>query len=524
MNSVRPRWSFYTYLLVLSIFGIALVFINTSTYGPGISSDGLHYLSTADSLINGRGFTNFHGGVYILWPPLYPLILAGLSILTGLDTLIIGWILNAVAFGVTIFLSGVLLKTCFPDQPAWQALGAALVLFFMSYVVLASNIGSDQLFVVLVLGSFLACHRYMTTSNRGALWVLLILVALAPLQRFLGVCVVAVGALAVFIKHMKQPIKATVKAIAFGLVASLPTLVWVIGRNYRLYGSLTGPRQLHNALIIENIAYCTRQILRWFVPLSVIDRLPLWVLPALVLVVLLLFARKRHWASFFKRLSNSPQWIMITFSAIYLVIIVLTTITGDHLHPHDDRFQSVVFLPVLVLLFTVLQELIIAPLEERKLNLTRPVLVFLILVWSIYPVFTLWKYVQKSVQDGEAIYNLYNLRVYQESPVIRYLKEHPPEPGIPLYSNDSEAVYFFIRKPVELSPTDFVNNQRSEAYLLEHYQGWPNAEMAYLVWFVERGDRRYYYPPDELEEVAILEPLVESRKVGGVYLVRPLSR
>ena len=152
MNSVRPRWSFTSYLLVLSIFGIALVFVNTSTYGPGISSDGMDYLSTADSLIHGRGFTNFHGGVYILWPPLYPLILAGLSIPTGLDTLIVGWILNAVAFGVTIFLSGVLLKICFPNRPAWQALGAALTLFFLSYVVLASNIASDPLFVVLVLG------------------------------------------------------------------------------------------------------------------------------------------------------------------------------------------------------------------------------------------------------------------------------------------------------------------------------------------------------------------------------------
>ena len=524
MKLVRPRWSFFPFLLVVSIFGVALVFVNTSTYGPGISSDGMDYLSTADSLVHGRGFTNYHGSVYILWPPLYPLILAGLSMLTGLDTLIVGWILNALAFGVTITLAGVLLKKCFPGHPAWSALGAVLTLLFLSYLVLASNIASDPLFVVLVLGFFLACHRYLKTPDGNAMGLLLVLAALAPLQRFLGVCVVAVGALAVCVKNLKQPVNASGKALAFGLAASLPTLAWVIGRNYRLYGSLTGPRELEKAFILENVAYCARQILRWFVPLSVIDRLPLWLIPTIVLVVFLLLARRRHWANFFERLSGSPQWIMMAFSAIYLLIIILTTITDDHFHPYDDRFQSVIFVPTLVLIFTAAQDLLIAPLDERNNKLIRPVLAILIFVWSVYPLFTIWKYVQKSVQDGEAIYNLYNLRIYHESPVVRYLKANPPEPGVPIYSNDSEAVYFFTRQTIELSPRDVENDPRSEAYLREHYQGWPDAQKAYLAWFVERGDRRFYFTPDELEEVAILEPMVESRKAGGVYLARPLTR
>ena len=166
---------FTLFLIVLSILGVALVFINTATYGPGISSDGMDYLSTADSLIRGQGFTNFHGGVYILWPPLYPLVLAGLHVLTGLDPFVVGWILNALALGVTIFLAGILLQLCFPDRLAWPALGALLTLFFLSYLVSASNIASDPLFIVLVLAFFLACHHYLTTSGRQALWLMLAL-------------------------------------------------------------------------------------------------------------------------------------------------------------------------------------------------------------------------------------------------------------------------------------------------------------------------------------------------------------
>jgi hypothetical protein len=513
---------FYTpYLILLAILGVILVFINTATYGPGVTSDGMEYLAAADNLARGQGFTNFHGGVYILWPPLYPLILAGVHALTGLDAFVVGWILNALCFGATIFLAGILLKLCFPDRLVWAALGASLTLFFLSYLVSASNIASDPLFVVLVLAFFIACHYYLTTSGRLALWLMLILAALSPLQRFLGVCVVVVGALVVFARHRDAPFKAAGKAAAFGLAASLPTLVWVIGRNYRLYGSLTGPRHLGDAFVLRNVAYCVRQMLRWFVPLNVIDRLPLWLIPALVLVILLLIARKRHWSVFFKRLSGSSQWPMLAFSAIYLIIIILTTITDDHLHPYDDRFQSVIFVPILALLFSAMQDLIIAPLEERKFNLVKPLLATLIVVWSAYPLFTMWKYVQKSRQDGEAIYNLYNLRVYQESPVVIYLKEHPPDPGVPIYSNTPEAAYFFTRQVIQLSPRDLKNHPRSQAYLLERYPGWPQAQTAYLVWFPQRGDRRYNYTPEELDEVAILQPLIKSKKKGAIYLVFP---
>src|SRR5574341_117446 len=201
----RATRLFMPYLILLSILGVILVFINTATFGPGISSDGMEYLSAADNLARGQGFINFHGGVYILWPPLYPLILAGLHALTALDVFVVGWVLNAILFGATIFLAGILLRLCFPDRLVWAALGALLTLFFLSYLVSASNIASDPLFVVLVLAFFIACHRYLTTASRLSLWLMLFLAALAPLQRFLGVCAVAVGALVVFVRHRDTP-------------------------------------------------------------------------------------------------------------------------------------------------------------------------------------------------------------------------------------------------------------------------------------------------------------------------------
>jgi hypothetical protein len=37
----------------------------------------------------------------------------------------------------------------------------------------------------------------------------------------------------------------------------------------------------------------------------------------------------------------------------------------------------------------------------------------------------------------------------------------------------------------------------------------------------QRGDRKDYFAPEELEEIAILHPLIETKKKGAIYLVQP---
>ena len=68
---------FRIYLLVLSAIGVVLILLTTSKYGAGVSSDAARNLSTADSLLAGRGFVDMIGGPFVLWPPLYPAIMAG---------------------------------------------------------------------------------------------------------------------------------------------------------------------------------------------------------------------------------------------------------------------------------------------------------------------------------------------------------------------------------------------------------------------------------------------------------------
>src|SRR5512140_259078 len=82
---------FGLFLLLLSVIGLALILLTTSKYGAGVSSDAARNLSTADNLLAAKGFVDMVGAPFVLWPPMYPLALAGLSLITGWGTFQIAW-------------------------------------------------------------------------------------------------------------------------------------------------------------------------------------------------------------------------------------------------------------------------------------------------------------------------------------------------------------------------------------------------------------------------------------------------
>jgi hypothetical protein len=212
---------------------------------------------------------------------------------------------------------------------------------------------------------------------------------------------------------------------------------------------------------------------------------------------------------------------VVAFTILYLLTVIPTTIAVDHTSPFDDRFQVVVFTPILILAFTALKELVFTPLRESGFNLVLPITATALLIWSIYPIYGLWKYVNGSIQIGEAIYNEYNGSRVHEAPIMEYLEAHPFDQGVALYSNDPEAIYLYVRRFVEYSPRVGWNRSRDEAYLREQYTGWPAEGKAYLVWFITPGDRRNYYSPEELEKIAFVEPEYLPPDTSGIYKVLP---
>ena len=257
-RALSPPARHRVFLSVLSFAGIAIALIATSKYGAGVSSDAARNLSTADSLLMGRGFVDMVGAPFVLWPPLYPLLLAGLSIVTSLDTFRVAWYLNVALYGLNIWLAGWLLYAVFREMPIYAIVGAVIVLFSRSMLRIHANVASEPLFQTLLLVFLLAAAEYLRTGSRRSLWGMCAMAGLAAVQRYLGVALLGVAA-AVILGRERLP--GSLRGALPWLASAAPILAWATIHNYPISGTLFGPRELGAMLPLQNISLSLTKIL-----------------------------------------------------------------------------------------------------------------------------------------------------------------------------------------------------------------------------------------------------------------------
>jgi hypothetical protein len=168
MASLTPEKRYRIYLACLAFLGTILVLLSTSKYGAGVSSDAVRALSTAEGLLEGRGFFDFVGAPYVHWPPLFPAVLAGLSRLAGLDLFQVGWYLNVLLFPINIWLWGELFFQIFREKPFYAYFGGLAGVLSSSMIRIYANVASDPLFITFMLIFFLAAGRYLKWPRCGA--------------------------------------------------------------------------------------------------------------------------------------------------------------------------------------------------------------------------------------------------------------------------------------------------------------------------------------------------------------------
>src|SRR5215468_10877591 len=100
MKFVQAQKRLIVYLSLLSLVGMFLVFLVTYKFGPGLSTDGAKYLSTAQNLLEGRGLNDYLNTPLTQFPPLYSILIAGISWVTRLDVFVAGQYLNILTFGL----------------------------------------------------------------------------------------------------------------------------------------------------------------------------------------------------------------------------------------------------------------------------------------------------------------------------------------------------------------------------------------------------------------------------------------
>ncbi len=518
------------FLLILSAIGLVFILLTTSKYGAGVSSDAARNLSTADSLLRGKGFVDMLGNPFVLWPPLYPLVMAGLSLLTGLDTFHVAWYLNVALYALNIWLGGWLLYQIFREKPAYAVAGALILLLSRSTLRIYANVASEPLFATLMLLFFLCAARYLRAGSHRMLWAMFALAGLATLQRYLGVVLFGVAGLAVVYRARWRGLPG---AALPALVCALPTLVWAFGHNLPISGAPFGPRDLGEMLPLQNISLSLTKILWWFIPrLSFTDPSivrpsspqNLWVLlipwfVALVLAAgLFLLNRRGGWRKWLRALSGEYTWPLMLFSVVYFFLLAFTVVTADHLDLTSDRYYVVILVAVVAFVLISLDTLVLTHVPR-----SRPLLMYapaLLLLWFIYPLYSMQAYVREALVKGEpSNYNIANSAQFREMKVVKAAESMlADDPGAQLYTNYVNIVWFLFRNPVHTLPfqNETLPRDQQLAELHQYYPNWP-PERGYIIWFTP-NQYHHIASPDELASIADLK-LIYSDKSGQIFLV-----
>ena len=517
---MRIPKSFFYYLILLSLAGGGLVLLATSLYGAGVSSDAAKNMSTAESLLAGRGFYDHAGGALVYWPPLYPVLLAGISLLTGWDVFVSGWYLNVLVMVVNVFLAGMLVYEALREKPLYVYLGGLFILVSESAVRIHANVSSDPLYITFSLVFLLAANRYMSKKSMEALWVMILSTALATLQRWLGASLLAMGGLVILVVRWKEWRLFFRDGLLMGL-SLLPVGSWIYFHNIRKYQTFWG----NDSPPLDpwvNFEFSLTKIMHWFLPyhprLDVILYNPLLLLGGLILV-LLLIARRGDWMEWWRTLLRPNVFPVVFFLPLSLVGLSLTIVTGDHLDPYSDRYYVGFLASVIIFLFITWDTLVLPGLrvDLRKSQIRLAVLFG---IWFLaYPTYSMYKYISASMANGEASnYNYYNNRTFNENPAIPVIKELVREhPEDYFYSNYADGMWFYTRRSAPLMPR-YNTDEDSLDEVRERFAGWPGDKPGYILWFLP-NEFKHVVPPELLADIADVE-LIFSSEQGMVYSVQ----
>lgn len=511
---MKPTTQYRIFLAAIAITGSLLVWLATSTYGPGLSTDGARYLSAAESLAAGRGLIDYLGLPLVNWPPLYPLLLAGLKLLTGLDVFVLAQAVNIIAFGAIIFLSGIFFERSLPGHWTFAVIASLIIATSLPLLEVSANIASDPLFLMCVLLFLLTAQRYLTNRSRIDWWAMAVLAVIGCFLRYAGLALILSGGLVVLWAWCHQWRRALPESAAFGIAAGAPMAIFAVLHNLPVTGTLLGAHR--PSIATTNFVFLFEKMAGWFLPQS-------WVggfvgLVAFAVLGIALFAasnkpRRQEWLA---QLQSPALFASVAFALVYGAVLVFSISTSEHQVPGSQRIHAILLPVFLVLVGTALQML---PRIDGEW--ARRALMVAFSLWLLLPVYRIQSYVRASMENGDvSYYNLYNTRTLRESDIVAHLGTLEFSDEDKVYSNNEGAAWFYLRRQIWRLPRYDAEAGETLAEAMASFAGWPAAdENATLVWFERELDYKDMVPnPEDMQPYIRLTPTFTGR-YGDVYLM-----
>lgn len=467
-----------------AVLSALLVWWATGPWGAGLSPDAVAYAAIAESIRD-------HGRVgYWLepqtssWPPLYPLLLAIGSLLTGAGVIDVGRALNACAQGAIVVVVAVLAWRVV--QSNWlRGTAVAVAVLAQPLVYVATKVWSEPLFVLLVLLVALVLSGVPGRRARERLLVSAALVIAAFLTRYAGFAVAAAVVVALGLFPRRDAWRERVaRALWVGVPvagAALALVLWNRARSDHAFG----PRWQPHEPFWHHGADGAAAIGGWFSPVD--D--PRWLAVAAGVAVLaaVLVALVVSWRTDVGQTSGviGAVPVLATITVCYVAYMVWARTTSGF-DPLSSRLMLPVLLPsVLVLLWWVERVArVVSGQLARRVVLAAPALLLVPLV----------------LDGADALRTSHEVGNEYTNAAVRDVVAAPVVADLPtdcdLYTNDPWLLWLAGRE-AQLSPQSDRELAIPISSTLDDFGRQVATRDVCLVWF-DTGSS-VFFTPDELE-------------------------
>jgi hypothetical protein len=452
---LRSSRTLLTVLIAVAFCGVGLLLFHTR-HGPGITGDSVSYVMGAENVILGRGYSRTAGGGEAVpitgFPPGYTTALVLFSWISR-DFFSVGRILNALLFGLNIFLSGFILWK-FTRSTATALIGSLFLLLSEDLIHAHAWVMSEGLFLTLSLLGIFSFVNYFGSSRKAHFVTGALLFSAATLTRYVGIALICAAGLFVLIASNKALRKRIQDLLILGVISCIPVVMWLL-RNASLEGTATN-REL-------GFHPPSWELIRTF-----LGSVNAWVFPFRL---------------------GLPDWIRAPISVIVLVIIPLfifyrMILRKDYLSDEGEK-TGLEFLPTYLLLYIPFYSVVLIANTTfldagtstagaaRYLTPIFPIVVLFVLSLSYR--YIIWKAIPQLVRTtaillATLILGMYAGRAYQfvsnPGEMFRYTDMKRRMPHVVealidldqeriLISNDIQLTYVLSDRPAYLFPLRF---------------------------------------------------------------------
>ena len=453
---------------LLSILGGTVAIYSTAN-GPWGYSDSVAYIVSARNLLKGIGLGYYYpsGIFYVLthYPPFYPLVLAGIG-LFRVDLVAATRWLSIILFAATIFSAGSIFIR-YSSSPSSAILACMLIGIFPTTLTMFSSSMSEPLFVFLFLLCGFSLVGYLRSDNYRWLFFSALVTGLLPLTRYIGVAIAFAAAVSILL-FVPGTWKARIKKAAlFGVVASLPIILWMFwvyfgvdrslaGRGFQMDWDALSARFMEFRAAFLNTVWVWMPYGKYLISLRSRLRTMLLALAVVGAAVVTLLAERRVRKRDFQEGSSGDLQIFGVFglsSLAYVTALALTYLFTRPAPDIDDRMLLTVYVGVVMSMLGAFSSWRNAWFQNRKRWLT-------IIPWLAAAVFVYWYYpgslwVVKYYHHGWG-FTTYSWR---NSETIQAVRELPS--GMPVVSNNAVLLLLWADHPayemMAKLPLDFID-------------------------------------------------------------------